>query len=57
MLGFSAGAAVIAMVLLLLILGYTLLNGISFINLDFLTQAAKPAGEAGGGCVMRLSAL
>jgi phosphate transport system permease protein len=49
MLGLCALAAGIAIVLLLLILGYTLKQGISFINLDFLTQAAKPAGEMGGG--------
>jgi phosphate transport system permease protein len=42
-------AAAIAIVLLLIILGYTLIRGISYLNLDFLTQAAKPAGEAGGG--------
>jgi phosphate transport system permease protein len=49
MLGLSSGAAVIAIILLLLILGYTLKQGISFINFDFITQAAKPAGELGGG--------
>lgn len=49
MLGLSSGAAGIAIVLLVLILGYTLLHGISFINLNFLTQAAKPVGETGGG--------
>ena len=42
-------AAAIAIILLALILGYTLLHGIAYINLDFLTQAAKPVGEAGGG--------
>ena len=35
--------------LLALILGYTLANGISYLNLDLLTQVAKPAGELGGG--------
>jgi phosphate transport system permease protein len=49
MLGLSSAAAGIAIILLLLILGYTLKQGISFINLDFLTQAAKPTGELGGG--------
>jgi phosphate transport system permease protein len=49
MLGLSSGAAGIAIILLLLILGYILKQGISFINLDFLTQGAKPAGELGGG--------
>ncbi len=42
-------AAGIAIALLLLILGYTLFKGISYFNLDFITQAAKPVGEAGGG--------
>jgi phosphate transport system permease protein len=49
MLGLSSGAAGLAIFLLFIILGYTLLHGIAYINLDFLTQAAKPVGEAGGG--------
>lgn len=49
MLGLCIFGAGISIVLLVLILGYTLVNGISFINFDFLTQAAKPVGEAGGG--------
>jgi phosphate transport system permease protein len=49
MLGLSAGAAGLAILLLALILGYVLVHGISFINLGFLTHAAKPVGEAGGG--------
>ena len=49
MLGLSCLAAGIAIAMLLLILGYTLKQGFSFINLDFFTQAAKPAGEVGGG--------
>lgn len=49
MLGLSASAAGIAIILLALILGYVLVNGISFLNINFLTQAAKPVGEAGGG--------
>jgi phosphate transport system permease protein len=44
--GLGAG---IAILLLLIILGYTLFRGISYLNLDFLTQAAKPMGESGGG--------
>jgi phosphate transport system permease protein len=48
-LGLCGVAVGIAIALLLLILGYTLFRGISYINLDFLTQAAKPVGEAGGG--------
>ncbi len=48
-LGLCYLSAVIAIALLLLILGYTLFKGASYINWDFLTQAAKPVGEAGGG--------
>ena len=42
-------AAVITIIFLVLILGYTLINGITYFNLDFITQAAKPVGESGGG--------
>jgi phosphate transport system permease protein len=49
MLVLSSAAAAIAIVLLILILGYTLLQGISALNLNFLTQAAKPPGDLGGG--------
>jgi phosphate transport system permease protein len=49
MLSLSSAAAGIAIILLLLILGYTLIRGASYLNLDFITQAAKPAGETGGG--------
>jgi phosphate transport system permease protein len=49
MLGLSGAAAAIAILILALILGYTLFRGISYLNLDFLTQAAKPVGESGGG--------
>lgn len=49
MLGLSGCAAGLAILILAIILGYTLAHGISYINLDFLTHAAKPAGEAGGG--------
>jgi len=42
-------AAAITIVFLALILGYTLVNGISYLNLDFITQASKPVGESGGG--------
>ncbi len=48
-LGLCYTAAGVAVALLLIILGYTLFKGIAYINLDFLTQAAKPVGEAGGG--------
>jgi phosphate transport system permease protein len=49
MLSLSSAAAGLGILILALILGYTLVNGISFLNLDFLTQAAKPVGEVGGG--------
>ena len=49
MLGLSWAAAGIAIAILLLILGYIIKQGIAFVNLDFFTQAAKPAGELGGG--------
>ena len=49
MLGLSSCAAGFGILILALILGYTLANGIAFLNLDFLTQAAKPVGEVGGG--------
>jgi len=42
-------AAAIVVMFLVLILGYTLVNGLSYLNLDILTQPAKPVGEAGGG--------
>jgi phosphate transport system permease protein len=49
MLGLCVIAAAISIIFLALIIGYVLVNGISALNLDFLTQAAKPMGEAGGG--------
>ena len=49
MLGASGFAAAIGIALLALILGYTLVHGISYLNWDVLTHTAKPAGEAGGG--------
>jgi len=39
----------LVIMVLILILGYTLVNGISYLSLDFITQPAKPVGEAGGG--------
>ncbi|MCX6001645.1 MAG: phosphate ABC transporter permease PstA [Chloroflexi bacterium] len=42
-------AAAITIIFLILILGYTVINGITYFNLDFITQAAKPVGESGGG--------
>lgn len=49
MLILSGAAAAVAMLILTLILAYTVANGIAYLNLDLLIQAAKPAGEAGGG--------
>jgi phosphate transport system permease protein len=49
MLVLSGVAAGLAILMLCLILGYTLAQGVQSLNLDFLTQAAKPVGEAGGG--------
>lgn len=42
-------AAATTIIFLVLILGYTLINGISYFNLDFITQPSKPVGEPGGG--------
>ncbi len=49
MLVLSGCAAGLAIMILAIILGYILVHGISYINLGFLTHAAKPVGEAGGG--------
>jgi phosphate transport system permease protein len=49
MLGLSGTAAGIAILMLGLILGYTLVQGAKSLNLDFFLQAAKPVGEVGGG--------
>ncbi|MGP8079145.1 MAG: phosphate ABC transporter permease PstA [Dehalococcoidales bacterium] len=49
MLGLSGTAAAVAILVLALILGYTLVRGISYINLNILILAAKPMGETGGG--------
>jgi len=46
MLGLSGTAAAIAILILVLILGYTLVRGISYINLNILIFAAKPMGGA-----------
>jgi phosphate transport system permease protein len=42
-------AAGVVVIILALILGYTLVNGISYLSLDLITQPSKPVGEAGGG--------
>jgi phosphate transport system permease protein len=49
MLGLCGVGAGLGILILALILGYTLAHGIAALNLDFLLQAAKPVGEAGGG--------
>lgn len=49
MLVLCACAAAIVVIILALILGYTLVNGISYLSLDLLTQPSRPVGEAGGG--------
>jgi phosphate transport system permease protein len=49
MLVLSSGAAGLGILILAIIMGYTLVHGIAYLNLDFLTQAAKPVGEVGGG--------
>ena len=49
MIGLSGLAALVGMTLLALILGYTIFKGLNYINIDFLTHAARPTGELGGG--------
>jgi phosphate transport system permease protein len=49
MLGLCTTSALLAIGVLALILGFVLVNGISYINFDFFTQLPKPAGESGGG--------
>jgi phosphate transport system permease protein len=45
----SGIAAGLAIMVLVLVLGYALVRGASALNLDFLTQGARPVGVAGGG--------
>ena len=42
-------ATLLAISILLMVIGYTLVQGLSYLNLEFITQTAKPLGEAGGG--------
>ena len=49
MLALCAAAAGIGVALVALIIGYTVVQGASALNLDFLTQGFKPLGETGGG--------
>jgi phosphate transport system permease protein len=44
--GIAAGLAIMVLVL---IIGYALVRGASALNLDFFTQAAAPVGQEGGG--------
>lgn len=49
MLGLSSAGAAVGVVVVVLILGYAVLHGITSMNLDFFTQTSKPPGELGGG--------
>jgi phosphate transport system permease protein len=49
MLVLSGLAAGVAIAVVCLILGYILVRGIAYMNLDFLTHTAAPVGSTGGG--------
>ena len=49
MVGITCGAAIVATLPLIFILGHLLKAGASSINWDFFTQIPKPPGEVGGG--------
>lgn len=49
MSGLAAAAAFLGAGILLVLLGYVLVNGISYVNWEFLTTLPKPLGEEGGG--------
>jgi len=49
MTGLCSLATLAAVGVLLLVVGYTLVKGIAYLNLGFLTQTASPLGEPGGG--------
>jgi phosphate transport system permease protein len=49
MLVLSGVATGLAITVLVLILGYTLVRGASALNLDFFTQGSRPVGVVGGG--------
>ena len=49
MIGLTYLAAFLAMLPLVLILGYLLVKGLGAISLDFFTEMPRPVGEAGGG--------
>ncbi len=42
-------ATLAAVSILLLVIGYTVVGGLSYLNLEFVTQTARPLGESGGG--------
>jgi len=48
-LSLCAASAFVAVGVLALILGFVLVNGISYLNLDFFTHMPTPLGEPGGG--------
>jgi len=49
MTGLCSLATLAAVGVLLLVVGYTIVKGIGYLNLEFLTQTASPLGEPGGG--------
>jgi phosphate transport system permease protein len=49
MVALCALATVVAIGILLLVIGYTLFNGLAYLNIEFITAAARPLGEPGGG--------
>lgn len=49
MIGLCAAFTLAAVAVLLLILGYTLSHGFRHLDWGFLTESARPMGEAGGG--------
>ncbi len=49
MIGLCTAATLGVVSLLLLVIGYTVSQGLPYLNPDFITQAARPLGEAGGG--------
>ncbi len=49
MTGFAAACLLLTLLPLLLIFSYTLLQGMSALNLDFFIKMPKPVGESGGG--------
>lgn len=49
MLGLCGAGAALAVLVMAFILGYTLVKGISYINIGFLTNGVAPVGQPGGG--------